>query len=149
MESSLYLAFVVTLVCAAITIVDGEFDKKMLIEHARTCMKEGNLSKEDMEAVKKHEYSEEKYKCFIMCIGEKLGYIKNFKFDEAGALNATEAIFGDDVDKKQKAGQIVKDCAQKLQENPGKGCDIGPSAAECLENGILEKGVMEQSEYTP
>uniref|UniRef100_A0A1B6M1V3 Uncharacterized protein n=1 Tax=Graphocephala atropunctata TaxID=36148 RepID=A0A1B6M1V3_9HEMI len=142
-------AIVFALVCSAVAVVNGEFDKKMLVEHARACMEEGQLTKEDMGAVKNRDYSEDKYKCFITCIGEKLGYIIDYKFDVVGAMNATDWIFGEDTDKKIKAKQIIKECADKLKDSQEKMCDIGPAAADCLEKGVVEKGVMQPSDYIP
>nr|AWC68003.1 odorant-binding protein 45 [Matsumurasca onukii] len=123
--------------------VQAMFDSKILMDHMQSCMKKHEVSEEELEEINKENVAEEKLKCFMTCIGERIGYIKDDEFSEKGALEAVEVMFEkNNTKEKQKAREIIKDCAQKIKEKGDKGCELGPTAGACLKKGVQDHKIM-------
>nr|AWC67998.1 odorant-binding protein 43 [Matsumurasca onukii] len=128
---------------ASLCSVQAMFDTKVLMDHMQGCMKKHEVSEKDLEDVNKEDFSEEKLKCFMTCIGERIGYIKDDEFSEKGAMEAVEFMFEkNNTKEKEKAREIIKDCTQKIKEKDVKGCELGPVAGACLKKGVQDHKIM-------
>nr|AWC67993.1 odorant-binding protein 5 [Matsumurasca onukii] len=134
---------VITVLLSISSVTLAEFNRKVFIENIIDCMKDHHLTPQEIQSLGKPDFDEEKNKCYITCIGEKFGIIKNGELSEEGAVSAADNFFSkDDVEKKEKFQAIAKECSANLKTLSTKGCDIGPATKACLIKGAEDRELL-------
>ncbi|XP_075233502.1 general odorant-binding protein 56a-like [Lycorma delicatula] len=121
---------------------NGRFPQAIKDLHEKNCAKEiNNLTQEEREKIDDFNKPEtEAGKCFLTCVFNQIGVMKDGKIDPDG-MKATFEKFLKDKTIQDVMNSIASDCMKKENnfEEFG-GCDVAPKFQECLlANSEFEK----------
>ncbi|XKL60199.1 hypothetical protein PGB90_001215 [Kerria lacca] len=77
----------------------------------------------------------EKQRCFLECVYNKLGLIKDNKLNEEGAINLAKQKFGENKDLTSKSEALFKKCkTEAVVTDPKEKCALGRLIRTCIVN---------------
>nr|ALS31059.1 odorant-binding protein [Phenacoccus solenopsis] len=104
---------------------------------ATECKKELNANQEIMALLSSGALpTNEKQRCFLECVYNKVGLIKDGKVNEEGAMSLAKAKFGENKDLMTKAEALFKKCKTEavVEKDSKEKCALGRLIRTCIVN---------------